>query len=117
MALGCCASRHGRGWGIKETLSQSEKLFRPRDLLSGLYVRQAGSYLLVAHISLILAFYQIMMQLGWDDTGLGKALTESRNHASMPRKGKPYAEQERFSYVKHGIISTRYGKVVEPGVR
>jgi hypothetical protein len=31
--------------------------------------------------------------------------------------GEPYTEQERLSYVKHGIISTRYGKVVEPGVR
>jgi hypothetical protein len=101
-----------------ETLSQSEKLFRPRDLLSGLYVRQAGSYLVVTHIPLVLAFYQVTMQLGWDHAGLCKALTEeSRNHASMPRKCKPYAEQERFSHVKHGIVSTRYGKVVEPGVR
>jgi hypothetical protein len=57
MGLGFGVSRRSRGWGIKETLSQSEKLFRPRDLLSGLYVRQAGSYLVVTHISLVLAFY------------------------------------------------------------
>jgi hypothetical protein len=57
MGLGFGVSRRSRGWGIKETLSQSEKLFRPRDLLSGLYVRQAWSYLVVTHISLVLAFY------------------------------------------------------------
>jgi hypothetical protein len=101
MVLGFGVSRCSRGWGIKETLSQSEKLFRPHDLLSGLDVRQAGSYLVVTHISLVLAFYQLTMQLGWDDPGLCKLLTESRNHASMPRKGEPYAEQKCFSYVKH----------------
>jgi hypothetical protein len=35
-----------------------EKLFHPRNLLSSLYVRQAGSYLVVTHISLALTFYQ-----------------------------------------------------------
>jgi len=51
-----------------------------------------------------LAFYQVAMQLDWDDTGLCKSLTESCNNASMPGKGEPYAEQECFSYVKYGII-------------
>jgi hypothetical protein len=108
--LGFGAFQRGRGRGIKETLSQSEKLFRPRDLLSGLYVRQAGSYLVVPYIPLVLTFYQVAMQLDRDDTGLRKSLTESRNHAGMPREGKPSAEQERFSYVKHGVVSTRYAK-------
>ena len=57
------------------------------------------------------------MQLDWDDTGLRKSLTESRNNASMSGKGEPYTEQERFSHVKHGIVCTRYGKVVELGIR
>jgi hypothetical protein len=62
MILGFDVAWCSRGWGIKETLSQSEKLFRPRDLLSGLSVRQAGSYLVVTYISLVLAFYQVTMQ-------------------------------------------------------
>jgi hypothetical protein len=48
---------------LKQTLSQMEKLFRPRKLLSSLYVRQARSYLVVTHISLGLTFYQVAMQL------------------------------------------------------
>jgi hypothetical protein len=71
----------------------------------------------VIHISLVLAFDQVAMQLDWNDAGLGKSLTESRNYASMSGKGEPYTEQECFSYVKHGIVCTRYGKVVEPGIR
>ena len=89
MVLVFGVSQGGRGRCIKQTLSQMEKLFRPRNLLSSLYVRQAGSYLVVTHISLVLAFYQVTMQLDWDDASLYKSLTESRNHASMPGKGEP----------------------------
>ena len=69
-----------------------EKLFRPRNLLSSLYVRQAGSYLVVTHISLVLTFYQVAMQLDWDDAGLCKSLTEkpqSRQHAGKKESPLP----------------------------
>jgi len=32
------------------------------------------------------------MQLDWNDAGLGKSLTESRNYANMSGKGEPYTE-------------------------
>jgi len=57
------------------------------------------------------------MQLDWNETGLRKSLTENRNHTSMPGEREAYAEQERFSHVKHRIVSTRYGKVAETGIR
>ena len=56
MVLVFGVSRCGKEWCIKQTLSQMEKLFRPCNLLSSLYVRQAGSYLVVTHISPVLAY-------------------------------------------------------------
>jgi hypothetical protein len=52
------------------------------------------------------AFYQLPMKFDWDDAGLGKSLTESRNNARMLGKGEPYTEQERFSHVKPGMSSS-----------
>src|SRR5262249_48905531 len=89
MVLVFGVSRCGRGRGVKQRLSQC----------------------------LFLGFYQITMKLAWDEPGICQSLSESRNNASMSGKGEPYTEQERFSHVKHGIVGTRYCKVVEPGVQ
>jgi hypothetical protein len=56
MVLVCGVARCGRGGCLKQPLSQMEKLCRPRNLLSSLYVRQARSYLVVTHIALVLPF-------------------------------------------------------------